>query len=80
MTRMTKDNLVENSIRLREECEALEKRLAALRTQRPTAQRPTAQPQVRSTECVVAEYTKRDGTRWIKVCISWNTYAHRQIA
>jgi hypothetical protein len=28
----------------------------------------------------VAEYTKRDGTRWVKVRTGWNTYVHRQVA
>lgn len=75
MTRMTKAQLVDENIRLRAQCDVLEQQLAELRTQRSVAQ-----PQVRSAECVVAEYSKRDGTRWAKVRTGWNTYTHRQIA
>lgn len=75
MTRMTKAQLVDENIKLRAHCDAIERQLAELRTQRSVAQ-----PQVRSAECVVAEYSKRDGTRWAKVRTGWNTYTHRQIA
>ena len=75
MTRMTKSQLVDENIKLRAHCEAIERQLAELRTQRPVAQRPA-----RSAECVVSEYTKRDGTRWVKVRTGWNMFAHRQVA
>ena len=73
MTRMTKAQLVDENIRLRAQCDVLERQLADLRAQRQV-QRPSAN------ERIVAEYTKRDGTRWAKVCTGWNTYVHRQVA
>ena len=72
MTRMTKAQLVDENIRLRAQCDVLEQQLAALRSERQVDQR-----QVRSAECVVAEYSKRDGSRWNKVRIGYNTFAHR---
>ena len=72
MTRMTKAQLVDENIRLRAQCDVLEQQLAALRTERSTKpQRPS------SVERIVSTYTKRDGSRWNKVCTGWNTYAHR---
>ena len=68
MTRMTKAQLVDENIRLRAQCDVLEQQLAALR------------PSSSAIEHTVAEYTKRDGTRWAKVRTGWNTYTHRQIA
>ena len=73
MTRMTKAQLVDENIRLRAHCDVLEQQLEELRAQRPV-QRPS------TTERVVATYTKRDGTRWAKVCTGWNQYTHRQVA
>jgi hypothetical protein len=75
---MTKAQLVDENIRLRAQCDVLEQQLAALRTERPVAQRQVQRPTF--VERVVAEYTKRDGTRWAKVRTGWNTHAHRQIA
>lgn len=42
------------------------------------AVRPVTAP-ARNGERVVHEYTKRDGSRWAKVEIGYNTYAHRQV-
>ena len=75
MTRMTKAQLVDENIRLRAQCDVLEQQLEALRTQRPFQH-----PVPSRTERIVATYTKRDGTRWAKVCTGWNQYTHRQVA
>ena len=70
MTKMTKAQLVDENIRLRAQCDVLEQQLEALRTQ-PQVQRPATEEQIVST------YTKRDGSRWNKVRIGYNTFAHR---
>ena len=53
---------------LRHNISLLEQQLASLRA--------APQPQVQRPD-VVATYTKRDGSRWNKVRISYNTFAHR---
>ena len=74
MTKMTKAQLVDENIALRHNIDRLEQQLASLRAApQPQVQRPAAQ----GDEDVVATYTKRDGSRWNKVRIGYNTFAHR---
>ena len=63
MTKMTKAQLVDENIALRHNISLLEQQVAALR--------PAFE------ERVVSTYTKRDGSRWDKVRIGYNTFAHR---
>ena len=73
-TKMAKAQLVDENIALRHNIDLLEQQLASLRAApQPQVQRPAQQ----GDEDVVATYTKRDGTVWNKVKISWNTYVHR---
>ena len=65
MTKMTKAQLVDENIALRHNIDLLEQQLASLR----------AAPQ--SKEQIVSTYTKRDGSRWNKVRIGYNTFVHR---
>ena len=69
MARMTKAQLVDENIALRRNISLLEQQLASLRA----VQRPAQQ----GDEDVVATYTKRDGSRWNKVRIGYNTFVHR---
>ena len=72
MTKMTKAQLVDENIALRRNLSLLEQQLASLRA--------APQPQVQRTateEQIVSTYTKRDGSRWNKVRIGYNTFAHR---
>ena len=72
MTKMTKAQLVDENIALRHNISLLEQQLASLRAApQPKVQRPATEEQIVST------YTKRDGSRWNKVKIGWNTYVHR---
>ena len=74
MTKMTKAQLVDENIALRHNIDLLEQQLASLRAApQSKAQRPT-QP---GEEQIVHTYTKRDGSRWNKVRIGHNTFAHR---
>ena len=74
MTKMTKAQLVDENIALRHSLNLLEQQLASLRAApQPQVQRPT-QP---GEERVVSTYTKRDGSRWNKVRIGYNLFAHR---
>ena len=90
MTKMTKAQLVDENIALRHNIELLEAKVADLANQLVAAKgaanikvgdlinrKPQPQP---GDETVVATYTKRDGSRWNKVRIGWNVYAHRQVA
>lgn len=70
MAKMTKAQLVDENIALRHNISLLEQQLASLRAA-PQTQRPATEEQIVST------YTKRDGSRWNKVCIGYNTFAHR---
>ncbi len=65
MTKMTKAQLVDENVALRHNISLLEQQLASLR------QRPANDGQI------VHTYTKRDGSRWNKVRIGYNTFAHR---
>ena len=65
MTKMTKAQLVDENIALRHNISLLEQQLASLR----------AAPA--NDEQIVHTYTKRDGSRWNKVRIGYNTFAHR---
>ena len=72
MTKMTKAQLVDENITLRHNISLLEQQLASLRAaSQPQVQRPAFE------ERVVSTYTKRDGSRWNKVRIGYNTFAHR---
>ena len=64
MTKMTKAQLVDENIALRHNIDLLEQQVASL-------QRPATEEQIVST------YTKRDGSRWNKVRIGYNMFAHR---
>lgn len=86
MTKMTKAQLVDENIALRHNLSLLEAKVADLANQLvaakvgdPIKRKPQPQPQP-GDEVVVATYTKRDGSRWNKVRIGWNVYAHRQVA
>ena len=70
MTKMTKAQLIEENIALRHNIDVLERRLAELSAERQV-QRPSF------AEHIVSTYTKRDGSRWNKVRIGYNTFAHR---
>ena len=73
-TKMTKAQLVDENIALRHNINMLEQQLASLRAApQPKVQRPANEEQIVST------YTKRDGSRWNKVQIGWNTYVHRAV-
>ena len=72
MTKMTKAQLVDENIALRHNINMLEQQLASLRAApQPKVQRPATEEQIVST------YTKRDGSRWNKVRIGYNMFAHR---
>lgn len=72
MTKMTKAQLVDENIALRHNISLLEQQLASLRAApQPKVQRPANEEQIVST------YTKRDGSRWNKVRIGYNMFAHR---
>ena len=75
MARMTKAQLIDENIALRHNIDVLERRLAELSSGRivrsTTPQRPSFE------ECVVSTYTKRDGSRWNRVRIGYNTFVHR---
>ena len=75
MSKMTKAQLVDENIALRHNIDVLEQQLAALRAERivrsTTPQRPSF------VERIVSTYTKRDGSRWNKVQVGYNTFAHR---
>lgn len=74
MTKTTNAQLVDENIALRHNISLLEQQLASLRAApQPQVQRPAQ----RGEEQIVSTYTKRDGTVWNKVKISWNTYVHR---
>ena len=74
MTKMTKAQLVDENIALRHNISLLEQQLASLRAApQPQVQRPAQQGE----EQIVHTYTKRDGSRWNKVRIGYNTFAHR---
>ena len=68
MTKMTKAQLVDENIALRHNISLLEQQLASLRA----ASANDGQ--------IVHTYTKRDGSRWNKVRIGYNTFAHRRVA
>ena len=77
MTKMTKAQLVDENIALRHNIDVLERQLAELRAERivrsTTPQRPSF------VERIVSTYTKRDGSRWNKVQVGWNSYVHRAV-
>ena len=87
MTKMTKAQLVDENIALRHNLERLEAQVADLANQLVAAKGAAntkvgdlikRKPQPRTgDEMVVATYTKRDGSRWNKVRIGYNTFAHR---
>ena len=77
MSRMTEAQLVDENIALRHNIDWLEQQVADLSNQLVAAKgaaKPQPQP---GDEAVVATYTKRDGSRWNKVRIGHNLFAHR---
>lgn len=76
MTRMTKAQLVDENIALRHNLSLLEAKIARLEAEHKEFNNYAP---VRTThaECIVATYTKRDGSRWNKVRIGYNLFAHR---
>lgn len=76
MTKMTKAQLVDENIALRHNISLLEAKIARLETEHKAFSNYAP---VRAThaECIVSTYTKRDGSRWNKVRIGYNTFAHR---
>lgn len=76
MTKMTKAQLVDENIALRHNLSLLEAKIARLEAEHKEFNDyvpKRAQPD----ECIVATYTKRDGSRWNKVRIGYNLFAHR---
>ena len=72
MTKMTRAQLVDENIALRHNISLLEQQLASLRAApQSKAQRPATEGHI------VHTYTKRDGSRWNKVRIGYNMFAHR---
>ena len=78
MSKMTKAQLVDENIALRHNIDVLERRLAELRAEVRRTQRQVQRPATE--EQIVSTYTKRDGSRWNKVHIGYNLFAHRQVA
>lgn len=79
MTKMTKAQLIDENIALRHNIDLLERKVARLTHE---LEEFNSYAPVRTThaECVVATYTKRDGSRWNKVRTGWNQFTHRQVA
>ena len=79
MTKMTKAQLVDENIALRHNIETLSAQLADVNAQLAalSAKHAALQAQAQSTECIVATYTKRDGSVWNKVRIGYNLFVHR---
>ena len=76
MTKMTKAQLVDENIALRHNLSLLEAKIARLEAEHKEFNNyAPARPAY--AECVVATYTKRDGSRWNKVRIGHNLFAHR---
>jgi phage gp16-like protein len=82
-------DLVKENAELRERCADLDKQLWDLcakhgelltQLEELRAQRLNPRAQSQGVGQTVAEYTKRDGTRWAKIRTGWNTYVHRQVA
>jgi uncharacterized protein involved in exopolysaccharide biosynthesis len=82
-------DLVKENAELRERCADLERQLWDLcakhgelltQLEELRAQRLDLRAQPQNLGQTVAEYVKRDGTRWAKVRTGWNTYVHRQVA
>lgn len=76
MTKMTKAQLVDENIALRHNIDVLERRIAELNASRAALSAEVPPPR-RQPECIVSTYTKRDGSRWNKVRIGHNLFAHR---
>lgn len=77
MARMTKTQLVDENIALRHNLSLLEAKVAEYATQ---LLRTKGSANCTVGEVVVAMYTKRDGSRWNKVRIGYNTFAHRRVS
>ncbi len=76
MTKMTKAQLVDENIALRHNIDLLERKIERLTHELEEFNNyvpKRAQPD----ECIVATYTKRDGSVWNKVRIGDNLFAHR---
>jgi hypothetical protein len=75
MTKMTKAQLVDENIALRHNISLLEAKVAELSAERIAPQHQAQRPSF--VERIVATYTKSDGSRWNKVRIGYNLFAHR---
>lgn len=71
--RMTNAQLTDENIALRHNIDLLKRQLAEL----TSAPAPTPTRPAPSATDVVHSYVKSDGSRWNKVRIGYNTYAHR---
>ena len=76
MTKMTKAQLVDENIALRHSIDMLERKIERLEHE-PEEFNSYAPVRPAHAECIVATYTKRDGSRWNKVRIGFNLFAHR---
>ena len=76
MTKMTKAQLIEENIALRHNIDVLEQQVAALRAELEEFSN-YAPKRAQPDECIVATYTKRDGSVWNKVRIGYNLFVHR---
>ena len=78
MTKMIKAQLVDENIALRHNISLLEAKVAELSAEVRCAQRQVQRPSF--VEHTVSTYTKRDGSRWNKVRIGHNMFAHRRVS
>lgn len=76
MTKMTKAQLVDENIALRHNLSLLEAKIARLEAERKEFN-DYAPVRTTHAECIVSTYTKSDGSRWNKVRIGYNLFAHR---
>ena len=76
MTKMTKAQLVDENIALRHNIDLLEAKIARLEAEHKEFNNYVP-ARTTHTECIVSTYTKRDGSRWNKVRIGHNLFAHR---
>ena len=78
MTKMTKAQLVDEDIALRHNLSLLEAKVARLEAEHKEFNN-YAPVCTTHAECIVATYTKRDGSRWNKVRVGYNLFAHRPV-
>ena len=76
MTKMTKAQLVDENIALRHNLSLLEAKIARLEAEHKEFN-DYAPVRTTHAERIVSTYTKSDGSRWNKVRIGYNLFAHR---